>query len=88
MKYRLTEGTLNLYLGAGVTYFLFHESNVIGTVDSGGVGFTGKLGTFIVLTRGLLLDFFVNCSYGKMTPADFTINAGGIEAGLGLGFEF
>ena len=88
LRYRLTSGTLNAYLGAGVAYFVFHEENVIGTVNSGGFGFKGKVGAFIVVTKGLLLDVFVNYTYGKMTPADFSINVGGIEAGLGIGFEF
>ncbi|MFC2158586.1 outer membrane beta-barrel protein [Acidobacteriota bacterium] len=88
LRYRLTSGTFNLYMGAGVTYFMFHEENVIGTVDSGGVGFTGKVGALIKVTRGLIFDIFVNYLNGKMTPADFTINVGGIEAGLGIGFEF
>ena len=38
--------------------------------------------------KGLFFDIFGEYSYCKMTPADFTINIGGMTAGVGVGYEF
>ena len=88
LRYRFVSGITNLYLGLGACYFMFHESNVIGDVDKGGIGFKGKIGSFFSITRNLFFGLSVSYSYGKMTPAYFTINVGGIEAEAGIGFEF
>lgn len=88
LRYRFTSGVTNLYLGLGACYFMFHESNIIGDVDKGGIGFKGKMGSFFSITRNLFFGLSVSYSYGKMTPAYFTINVGGIEAEAGIGFEF
>ncbi len=88
LRYRFISGITNLYLGLGACYFIFHESNVIGDVDKGGIGFKGKMGSFFSITRNLFFDLSVSYSYGKMNPADFTINVGGIEAAAGIGFKF
>jgi len=89
LRYRITYGTLNIYAGFGVDYFLFKESNEpIGDVSEGGIGLEAKLGAFLKLSKGFLLDFHVNFSYCKIQPADFIINIGGLEGGIGLGYEF
>lgn len=88
LKYEFSKGTLRFYGGFGVNYYLYKESNVIGDVNEGGIGFVGKLGVMIKVVKGLMIDLFGEYSYCKMTPADFTINIGGIAAGIGLGYEF
>ena len=85
LKYRITKGVLNFYGGAGVNYFNFKESNVIGDVKTGAVGFVTKVGAYLEPVDLFVIDFFVEYSYCRMTPADFTINVGGIKAGIGIG---
>jgi len=78
----------HLYAGVGVNYYAYKEENPIGNVIKGGIGYLGKIGILIKVFKGLMLDAFVNYSYCKMMPADYEINIGGIEAGVGLGFRF
>ncbi len=85
LKYRITTGVVSFYGGAGVSYFDYQESNVIGDVKSGAAGFVTKLGAYWEPAPQFVIDIFVEYSYCKMTPADFTINIGGIKAGIGIG---
>jgi hypothetical protein len=88
LKYRLTSGVFNLYAGAGLNYYQYKESNPIGDVSKGGLGYVAKIGSYVKVTSGLLFDLYVNYSYCKLKPADFEINIGGIEAGVGIGYRF
>ena len=85
LKYRITSGTVSFYGGAGVNYFDYQESNVIGDVKSGAVGFVTKIGAYLEPVEKFVIDIFVEYSYCRMTPADFTIDIGGIKAGIGIG---
>jgi hypothetical protein len=88
IKYRKLFGDISLYLGIGLNYYQFKESNPIGDVSKGGLGYIGLLGGSVKLTEGLLLDLYSNYSYCKMTPVDFEIDVGGLEIGIGLIYEF
>ena len=88
LKYRLSEGALSFYIGAGLNYYQYKESNPLGDVSKGGLGYIGKIGSYVKVNSGLLFDLYVNYSYCKIKPADFEINIGGIEAGVGIGFRF
>lgn len=57
-------------------------------MSKGGLGYIGKIGSYVKVTGGFLIDLYVNYSYCKMRPADFKINIGEIEAGVGIGYEF
>ena len=85
LKYKIISGKISLYGGAGVNYFDYKESNVIGDVQSGAVGFVTKVGAYLEPVDKFIIDFFVEYSHCKLTPADFTINIGGIKAGIGIG---
>lgn len=88
LKYMLSEGILSFYIGAGLEYFQYKESNPLGDVSKSGLGFIGKIESYVKVSGGLLIDLFVNYSYCKLKPADFDINIGGIEAGVGVGYAF
>jgi hypothetical protein len=85
LQYRIKSGKFQPFFGLGAGYFSFKESNVIGDVSKSGFGFTGKVGALFFVTKSIFLQIYSNYSYCRMTPADFTINIGGIEAGIGLG---
>ncbi len=85
LKYRITTGLLSLYGGAGVNYFDYQESNVIGDVQSGAVGYVAKAGAYLEPVDKFVIDIFVEYSTCTMTPADYTIDIGGIKAGIGIG---
>ena len=84
----MTSGDFRLYIGGGINYYQYKESNPIGDASENGLGYIGKLGGFLSVTQSLVFDVFVNYSYCKIQPADFEINIGGLEAGIGLGVEF
>lgn len=87
-RFRFTTGRASCYASAGLNYYQYKESNPIGDVEATGVGYVGKLGAFIRIVGGLEIDLNVGYSYGRMKPADFEINIGGFEAGVGLAVEF
>jgi opacity protein-like surface antigen len=88
LRYRITSGKISGYVGAGVNYYQYKESNPIGDVSKKSAGFVVKAGVFFRIVPGLLLDLNLGYTYCKMTPADFEINIGGIAAGAGLAIEF
>lgn len=88
LKYRLTTGIMNFYAGAGLNYYQYKESNPLGHVSKGGLGYVGKVGSYVKVTGRLLMDLYVTYSYCKIKPADFKINIGGIEGGFGIGYIF
>ncbi len=88
LKYKLSTGIFDLYAGAGLNYYQYKESNPLGDVSKGGLGYIGKIGSYVRVTGGFLIDLYVNYSYCKIKPADFKINIGGIEAGVGIGYSF
>jgi len=88
LKYKLSTGIFDLYAGAGLNYYQYKESNPLGDVSKGGLGYIGKIGSYVKVTGGFLIDLYVNYSHCKIKPADFKINIGGIEAGVGIGYSF
>ena len=88
IKYQLTEGRANLYTGIGLNYYQFKETNPIGDVSKGGLGYVGEVGVFIRVIGGLILDFRMDYSYCKIKPASRNINIGGLKAGIGIGYQF
>jgi hypothetical protein len=88
LKYKMSRRGSGFYIGAGVNYCRFKEVNPIGDVSEGGLGLEAKIGNYVRIVDGLLIDIFVNYSYCKIKSADYRINVGGIEAGLGIGYGF
>ena len=82
MEYYLVQITVKIY------YYQYKESNPLGNVSKGGLGYVGKLGSYIDIAGGFLIDLYINYSYCKLKPADFEINIVGLEAGVGIGYRF
>jgi opacity protein-like surface antigen len=81
-------GGLAPYGGAGLRYYMYKETNVIGTAEANGAGLVGFAGVKLRVAKGFFFDLRAAYSYCKLTPADFTVNVGGLELGGGLLFEF
>jgi hypothetical protein len=88
LKYLFPAGIFNFYGAGGINLYQYKESNTLGEVKKGGIGYAGKIGVMVKVAKGLIIDLFGEYSYCKMMPADFTINIGGISAGIGLGYLF
>ncbi|MBN1271895.1 MAG: outer membrane beta-barrel protein [Candidatus Aminicenantes bacterium] len=79
---------VKLYGGAGLAYYNFKESNILGEVEKSALGVRFKAGVVIELPVKLSIDVFGGYSLCKMTPVAIEIDVGGIEAGLGLRYGF
>jgi hypothetical protein len=88
LKYRLTTGIFDLYAGLGLNYYQYKESNPLGDISKVGSGYVGKIGSYVKVIGGFLIDLYVNYSYCRLKSADFKIDIGGIEAGVGIGYSF
>lgn len=81
-------GNLSFYGGAGLFYCKTEEKNPIDEVSEGGLGYIGKIGGYVNVFEGMFIDLYLDYSYCKMKPADYEINIGGVEGGIGIGYEF
>lgn len=87
LRYSLSLGSIHVYAGIGINYYLYNETNPIGDVNWGRLGGVFNVGSFVKVTGEWIIDFFVSYSYCEMKPADYKINIGGIEAGIRLGYS-
>ena len=90
LRYVLPLGFVQPYAGAGVDFYLFYESNAIGSLFNYVRGYHGLGGVYVRFAKGfpILLNFKF-----KLTKATFEINErqielGGPEYGAGLVIAF
>ena len=88
LTYKLSQGILDLYAGAGFRYYLFEEKNPLGHAKQESLGYFVSLGTYINITKKLLFDINVNYSGCKIKPVDLEVEIGGLEAGIGIAYKF
>jgi opacity protein-like surface antigen len=88
IRYTYLAGRVSPYVGAGARYYQYKESNPIGIAKKGGFGFVVTGGVGLKIVDRVSLDFRLGYSSCSMTPADFKINIGGLEAGGGLVIAF
>jgi opacity protein-like surface antigen len=87
-KYYLALGKLMPYVGAGLGYFQVKETNSIGTVEKGDVGFVVRAGFVFKLGAPFFVDIQGTWSTCSVQPLEVKANLGGFSAGVGLGLEF
>jgi hypothetical protein len=89
LKWQIMPGRIvSPYIAAGAEYVLYKESNVIGNVSAGGVGFIGKGGLFFQVADFFGIDAHVAYSSCSIKGPDYTFDVGGLELGAGLVFIF
>jgi hypothetical protein len=80
------------YLGAAAAYFLFKESNALGTASESGLGALGQAGLVFVVGRSFGLDVHAGYRACTLTAGDaedpLEAKIGGLSAGLGLALRF
>ena len=80
---------INIYGGLGLAYFIYSEEiSALEDVSEGGLGFVIKAGGWMRVKKGFFVDVFIKYSSCKVEPADFKVNIGGLEVGVGLGYVF
>jgi opacity protein-like surface antigen len=87
-KYYLALGRLMPYAGAGLGYFQYKETNSIGTVEKGDIGFVVRTGLVFKLGAPFFMDVQGTWSTCSVQPLGVQANLGGFSAGVGLGLEF
>ena len=88
MRYVISVDRWNLYAGLGLSYHTFKESNLIGKVSAGKAGLVAQLGGRLALGEKALVDLRLAYSRCEMEPLELRFDAGGVEAGIGLGYRF
>lgn len=88
LKLSLPEVKISPYVGVGVGYFLYNESNPIGTVKDGEIGFIGQAGVMLRVLTSVFVDFQGSYSICKVKPEDVEADLGGLRATVGIGVEF
>ena len=82
---------LRPYLGAAAAYFLFHESNVLGTLNDGGLGFLGQAGLMGRIGGAVWLDLHAGyraCTLKTDGEDPLEAKLGGFNGGLGIAYRF
>ena len=79
---------LRPYVGAGVAYVQYKETNSIGTIEKGALGLIGRAGLLVMLGPSFCIDLQGTWSTCSVQPLEVKANLGGFSFGLGLGFEF
>lgn len=88
IRYRLREGRIAPYIGLGIGYFQFKETNPIGKVEEGNIGYIGQAGCLFKVAKSFFLDVKGSYSYSKAKPMEIEADMGGFKAEIGIGFEF
>lgn len=87
--YRIMSGNIMPYVGAGIGYYMYTESNApIGEAKKSNIGFCVLGGASIKIIKRLALDCRIKYSTCSMQPAEYKINIGGLTLGLGIGLGF
>jgi opacity protein-like surface antigen len=87
-KYFLPLGRFMPYVGSGLGYFQYKETNSIGSVEKGAIGFIVRAGLVFKLGDPFFLDVQGMWSTCSVRPLDVQANLGGFSAGVGFGLEF
>jgi len=88
LKLMIQRNVINPYVGLGPVFYIYNEKNPIGTANGTGIGIMGDIGCYFKIAGGFLVDASVNYSYCEVKPQKIKADVGGIQAGIGLGFEF
>jgi hypothetical protein len=91
LKLQSTSARIRPYVALAAGYFLYKETNVLGTVSGSKVGLLAQIGLLVKIMGPLSVDF-----HGRYTsfrnkagePDTLTTNLGGIQGGLGLAVRF
>jgi hypothetical protein len=69
-------------------YFQYKETNSIGNVEKGDVGFVVRAGLAFKLGAPFFVDIQGTWTTCSVQPLEVKANLGGFSAGAGLGLEF
>lgn len=87
LKFRFLKTSVRPYVALGAGYFKYQETNPLGKIEKGDIGYIGQIGVSLKTLMSLCLEVYVRFSGCRIKPADIEANLGGIELGVGFGLE-
>jgi len=91
-KLQAPSSAVRPYLALAAGYFLYKETNILGTVSGSRIGPLAQLGFLVRIKGAVWLDIhgrFTSVRYKNAEePEPLTADIGGIDGGLGLAFRF
>lgn len=90
LKLQAAPGSLRPYAAAAAGYFLFKESNVLGTASGQELGLLAQAGLLIKIKGRTSLDVsvrYTSCKHGVTGPEPLSVQLGGLQAGIGIAFH-
>jgi len=88
LKWQFLRGKFRPYIGGAVGFFMFKESNVLGTFQKSEVGYLGQLGFLFFPLKSFFIDLQGSYSYCRAGSAEFEAGLGGLRGTAGFGFAF
>jgi hypothetical protein len=76
------------YVGIGYTYMAFKEESEIGNVTGNGGNTSYEAGFELKMNRHFIMDLGVRYDLIKVSPTDFEVDVGGLQAGISLVVSF
>ena len=86
LKARVSKWGFHYSAAMGLSYFLYKESNPIGTVEGGKIGYLVELGIHYEISQKIFLGVKIHYSLCETKPADYKVHIGGLETGIGIMF--
>jgi hypothetical protein len=90
LKLQSMSSSVRPYAAVAAGYFLFKETNIIGTVSGQKIGFLAQLGLLVKIKGPVSLDIhgrYASSKYKSEGPEPFTTELGGFQGGLGVAFR-
>jgi hypothetical protein len=91
LKLQSASSAVSPYAAVAGGYFIYKETNVLGTASGGKIGFLGQIGLLAKIVKAVSLDIYGRYSSAKFKsagPESFTTELGGFQGGLGVAFRF
>ena len=91
VRFRFVDAKLlRPYVGGGLIIYAYKEDLPprLEDVSKSAMGFQAEAGTYVSLTRRVLLDVNFRYVFMNVKPADEAVKLGGIRAGLGIVYQF
>jgi opacity protein-like surface antigen len=91
LKIQSTSVRVRPYAALAAGYFLYKETNVIGTVSGSKLGLLAQIGLLVRITGSLSVDFHGRYTSFRNKAAEtdpLTTDLGGLQGGLGFAFSF
>ena len=86
--FRILTGRIAPYVGAGLGYYMFKETNFLGKASQNKLGYCVVSGITAAVVKNIILDLRLKYNGCSIKPADFKVEIGGLTLARGAGLRF